>query len=464
MGIFKKIKKEVGMKKFFVIALALLLAVPAISYAGSATSRWDVTIGGFVKVELGYSDELRANQYWLPHRDSKAQKVAGDEYGNWFMDGVQTRFNFTIKGPDAWGMKTMAFIEGDFYGSGGPRYASRITQDNITKNVTYSTYNHQGAFRLRHAFIKLIDKNFEVTLAGNTTQVFGTLTGMGQALLTLVPWLDTGLSIGAGRVPQFNVEYFAMNRDLAMLFGVFLNNNQVGANEVTGDVNTWTMGGLSAHGRIQYSTAKLGKIGNDKLTFVVDGFYGNEKKAWKSGNTTALSTGTNTSTSWDDKTVKSWGAHGSFFIPILPEKGGNKAGSIGFSAYGYIAQNPGSIGPYVLGTAANSYYRNDGSQTAPTLYGWGPQLYVYLTNNVMLDLIYSDVKANLSGRYCNSKATATTVKRVSQYAAILAYDPNPALKFTLSWDHNYAEYAQMAAGQGKKGTSNVYRFAAFYFF
>ncbi|HOP86318.1 MAG TPA: hypothetical protein PKZ54_07575, partial [Syntrophorhabdaceae bacterium] len=107
------------MKRFFVIALALLLALPAISYAGSATSRWDVTIGGYVKVELGYSDQLRANQYIAPYRESKGRKVGGDEYGNWFMTGVQTRFNFLIKGPDVWGMKSMAFIEGDFYGAGG---------------------------------------------------------------------------------------------------------------------------------------------------------------------------------------------------------------------------------------------------------------------------------------------------------------------------------------------------------
>jgi hypothetical protein len=33
------------------------------------------------------------------------------------MSGAETRFNFLIKGPDLWGAKTSAFIEGDFRGT-----------------------------------------------------------------------------------------------------------------------------------------------------------------------------------------------------------------------------------------------------------------------------------------------------------------------------------------------------------
>lgn len=431
-------------KVLFVLALLL---IPAMAFAGSATSRWDLTIGGYVKVELGYSDQIRANQWVAPVRESKTSKVAGDEYGNWFMDGVQTRLNFLIKGPDVWGMKSSAFIEGDFYGTGG-------------------TTTRQGAFRLRHAFIKLTDPNFEITFAGNTTQVFGSPTGMGQLLLTMVPWLDPGLSIGSGRVPQFNVEYFAMNRQLSMLLGVFLNTNTVGGgslNTTSGTINNWTMAGPSVHGRIKFATDKLGKIGNDKFAVVVDGFWGKEKKVYNKANNAAIVTPADVSaTGWGDKTVDSWGAHGSFFIPILGEKGGNKAGSVGFSAYGWIAQNPGSIGPYPLGATSASYRRLDGTWTAATQYGWGPQVYVYLTNNVMIDLIYSEIKANLSKAY--KAANANNLEKVVQYAAILAYDPNPALKFTLSWDYNKVDYAGPAAGQGNQGKANVFKFAAFYFF
>ena len=37
--------------------LVLLLAFPAASFAGSATSRWDLTIGGYVKVDAGYTSQ-----------------------------------------------------------------------------------------------------------------------------------------------------------------------------------------------------------------------------------------------------------------------------------------------------------------------------------------------------------------------------------------------------------------------
>ena len=45
------------MKKVLIVVVALLLALPAASFAGSATSRWDLTIGGFVKVDAGYTSQ-----------------------------------------------------------------------------------------------------------------------------------------------------------------------------------------------------------------------------------------------------------------------------------------------------------------------------------------------------------------------------------------------------------------------
>ena len=56
------------MKKILVIMLALFLAIPAISYAGSATSRWDLTIGGNIKFDVGWSDQsgVMGNDLWTP--------------------------------------------------------------------------------------------------------------------------------------------------------------------------------------------------------------------------------------------------------------------------------------------------------------------------------------------------------------------------------------------------------------
>ena len=70
----QKSEKEVVMKKLIVFALALFLAVPALSFAGSATSKWDVTIGGFVKFDMGYASQAQGIDYMVaqPNSDDAA--------------------------------------------------------------------------------------------------------------------------------------------------------------------------------------------------------------------------------------------------------------------------------------------------------------------------------------------------------------------------------------------------------
>ena len=110
------IKKEARMKKTIIILLALFLALPAISFAGSVTSRWDMTIGGYVKADMGWADtgfgldSNNATRKGLPGvRENRAS-----EYGVLGMAAGETRLNFLVKGPDAWGAKTSAFFSGDF--------------------------------------------------------------------------------------------------------------------------------------------------------------------------------------------------------------------------------------------------------------------------------------------------------------------------------------------------------------
>ena len=51
------------MKKFIVFAVAAFLALPVVSFAGSADSRWDVTIGGFIKADFGYATQSLGADY-----------------------------------------------------------------------------------------------------------------------------------------------------------------------------------------------------------------------------------------------------------------------------------------------------------------------------------------------------------------------------------------------------------------
>jgi hypothetical protein len=450
MALKQKIKKkEVCMRKVWCLVFALILLVPAMSHAGTATSRWDVTIGGYIKAEFGYADQARGQAYVLPYRDSGTQENFGEKYGNYFATGVQSRFNFLVKGPDAFGMKTSAFLEGDFYGAG---------------QATGTNWNSTGLLRLRHAYLKLTGANVEYTI-GQTTQVFGTLAGSGQILLTLAPYLDAALSVGAARMPQINVEYkFA--KDFKFLFGLFLNAQTVGQNYATGTVNSFTQATPFLHARVMWQTDKCGQITPaDKLTVLVDGFYGKEKKIYDTAGT-LFNYGTDpltkTAAGWNKKNVDSWGLHGNVAVPVIPAKKNDKTGSVGFSAYGYITQNPGFQGWPLFAAAQSSYKRPDGSFAANVVYGWGPQLYIWLTDKLMLDLTYAEVKAKESNWYKSNNAGSP--ERVTEYLFILSYDVNPAVRFTFDWERSKAEYAGAAAGLKDKGTANVYRFGAFYFF
>ena len=126
-----KTNKEEGMKKTLVIMLALFLAIPAISYAGSATSRWDLTIGGNIKFDVGWQDQSGADVETTcgPAGTADRNPSAGNttiynKYGTQMWGAGETSLNFFVKGPDAWGAKTHAFILADFTGFWG---AAQIT-------------------------------------------------------------------------------------------------------------------------------------------------------------------------------------------------------------------------------------------------------------------------------------------------------------------------------------------------
>ena len=60
----------------------MLLAIPAMSYAGSATSRWDLTIGGMVKVDVSYADQSSNQDLKVAERESGAGATSSrDKYG-----------------------------------------------------------------------------------------------------------------------------------------------------------------------------------------------------------------------------------------------------------------------------------------------------------------------------------------------------------------------------------------------
>jgi hypothetical protein len=125
------------MKKIY---LFLLIILPLLSF-GQEKKKFTVKFSGFVKTDVFYDSRqtisVREGHFLLYPRNENLDPDEKDinAQSSFNMLNIQTRFRMLATGPDVWGAKTSAFVEGAFFGS-------------INPDV--------NEFRLRHAFIKLV--------------------------------------------------------------------------------------------------------------------------------------------------------------------------------------------------------------------------------------------------------------------------------------------------------------------
>ena len=431
------------MKKFFVVMFALFLVLPAIADAGSVTSRYDVTLGGFVKMDLGWGSQDSGPDYAAAVRGSMPNNQNRfDEYGNLYWYAGETRLNMLVKGPDAWGAKTGAFIEGDFRGS----------------TVGASA----GVFGLRQAYMNFNWVQSSL-LIGQTWNEWGyipsfNILGMGD----LNP-------MGRGRRnPQIRYTY-KINKSWSFYTGIFAEYNTVGGNNITTLSQNDSARSLLPHfmGEVTWKTDSCGKIGRFPMQFSLGGFYGKEKKTYRNV----------TNTKWEDDSINSWTVALKGYIPIIPEKKGNKAGAFGFTGATFIGQNNNLY--YTSGPAASydsalnpnaAYY----SAAATVNYGGWGQLSYYFTDNVWINGIYGTFSNNFSPN--TFRAVGANAIRTNQHMiANILWDINPAIRFGLEYARmitGYAAYGPGTAGTDAAGATNLdrsgtqdsVRVAAWYFF
>jgi hypothetical protein len=453
----KNTEKEVRMKKFIVIALALFLAIPAISYAGSATSRWDVTIGGYIKADFGYTTQSQGADYYKAERDSYGGYDSQlDEYGNYISAGGETRLNFLIKGPDGWGAKTMGFIEGDFRGTtGGSNY---------------------GTFALRHAFMKMQWENDALTI-GHTWQKWGLLPTFANVLLG---WNMLGAFQKGSRQPQIMWDH-TFNKNFNMSFGIIAPTDMYGTAGGSTRVNSFTNSYYPFfEGEFTYTSDTCGKIGPWQMLFSLSGFYGWDRQTYATQFVTTAAcpscpgvAGGKFGYQWDDKVETAWGAAFKGFIPIIPEKKGDKGGALSVSGILFMSQNPSwymgplSIGAYNTGTAVNPDYKY------PKIWGGWGQLTYFFTDKLFVSGWYGNMQYDVSSQWKNGAwgSFNNLVQSEYQYIVNLSYDVNPAIRLGLEWDYiktTYANYGTPIPGTALKldrsGSLNAFRFGAWYFF
>jgi len=442
------------MKKIVLVLLALFIAVPMVSDAGSVTSRWDMTIGGFVKFDAGWASQAQGGDYIF----AAPQSITGnenvlDKYSNSFMAAGETRLNFAIKGPDGWGAKTSAFIEGDFRQGGA-----------------------YEAFRLRHAFMKFDWGNTNLVV-GQTWQTWGLMPSF-----NLLGVNELGPMNKGDRIPQIMItQKFA--KDWSIKYGITSayapqiaggSRASLGVNSGTSQQTIFTFPNFEAE--LGYASDACGKIGPWKMQFALSGYAGKVKMARRYRDAGA------TQTFWADDDVDRWGAAFKAYVPIIPEKKGNKAGALAITGSVFTAQGPYAFGPWTYDAYVTGAIGADGNfvaRQATVTGGWGEITYYFL-DNVFINGLYgygrynwSNAVRGLDGALGVDSVARGSVQNVQHMVINLMYDVNPAIRMGIGWTHlqtGYSNFQAQAAvatptgGGGKSGTLDVGRIAAWYFF
>jgi hypothetical protein len=436
-----KTKKEVGMKKIIVVMLALFLAVPAITYAGSATSKWDLVVGGQVKFDMGYNTQSIGSTVNGAQRDSLRSNQNGvAEYGSYFMGSGESELSFLIKGPDAWGGKTMAYVSGDFIGN--------------WSGVAYGTFN------LKFAFIKIDWKDFTLDIGQHPTTIATLPTWSGNTFdfTTVTPY-------NKGAPTSQNVmltQRFGKNWSID--YGLVSGGTYTGSPAGSTGVTTFTNSKIpSVAGDINYTSDTCGKVGPWQLFFSLGGLLGSEKRS-RVSQVAAL----NTPQRWEDADVKSWIVEAKAVVPIIPQKKEDKTGAFLAAVSGFTGQNTGNnlnLAPmsYTYGTLNNI------GASAPTISGGYGHLQYYLTNNVWLNGFYGLYGINWSSAQGGAFGAAPAIKNYQQIIANIMYDVNPALRVGFEYGNFNVRWtgpALCAADQyyDSRGSNNMFRVGAIYFF
>jgi len=428
------------------IVAALLFSTPLVAFAEPVTSKFNLSVGGFVKLDYAYnsvnfgqSGGLTPGNGAIPLRSSAAGKQEQSIF-----TARQSRLWFKANGPDFMDAKTSALIEADFYGD--PAAAAESPQ-----------------MRMRLAYGALDWKNTQV-LFGQNWDIFG-------PMIASTVDFRSGATTGAPnnpRVPQIRVTQkidFNADNALTLVFGVQDPNQDANNNTATALTATsaTTTNGTTATTTTTVSNAALSNYGaavnaagqimfSSKVLGAAPGYFGLPMKPLTLG---VFGLYGNSKLSATNKTVDSYGGGVYAFVPVLRSSDGKSRAmtmSLEGQAYeaGNMAFNTATAGTYV------------GANTNPNPakgYGLAAQAIFYPTQELGLTAGYGK-----RGTITNSDYTGGAFqKSTSQFYANASYDLNAAVRVMTEYQNMETQYNNTTGG-ADKGVANIFRVAAFYFF
>lgn len=408
------------------IVAALLCSVPVMAFAAPVTSMFDLSIGGFVKLDYAYnsvnfgnSGSLTPSSGAMPKRAS----AAGSQEQSIF-SARQSRLWFKASGPEFMGAKTGALIEGDFYGD--PAAAAESPQ-----------------FRMRLAY-GTVDWATTQVLFGQNWDIFG-------PMVASTVDFRSGATTGAPnnpRVPQVRLtQKLNLGNDNTLSFVIGAQDpNQDGNNN-----NAATNYGAAVNGagQIMFTSKAMGAapgyfgLPMKPLTLGVFALYGNSKAV-------APVTAAN-------HTVDSYGYGAYAFVPVLRSSDG-KSRAMTMSLEGQIYQAANMA--FNTATAATVFDATSANPNPAKGYGIAAQAIFYPTQELGFTAGYGRRGAIDSADYKGTDFQKST----TQYYGNVSYDLNAAVRVMSEYQHLETIYGRPAAGTHNEGAANVFRVAAFYFF
>jgi hypothetical protein len=272
---------------------------------------------------------------------------------------------------------------------------------------------------------------------------------------------DASSTEGIGGPRPWMLAYrYNWTKNFNTLLGLYYQTQQDGA---TGNNNGYGRSKLPAViSEVAFQSDACGVIGPDMLKFGLGGLLGKETKTYFNAASSAANT-------YAEDNVKVWLAGLRAFVPIIPEKKGNKTNALAFSGIGYIGQNawayigtpaPG-VGSFWRGTVGP--YNLPNTAAAPTQYGGMLQLTYYLNDQTFVNAQYGVLKNNFSSaarsvlvaqRNSGNDTDWIGPNMVNQfrvYGASIFHDPSPSVRVAFEWLRFYTNYNNY--GQGGSGAT-----------
>ena len=404
-----------------VAALVLVAFCSMDAMAGSVTSRFDVSLGGYVKLDY-INQSAKLGPLTGPVPADGTLKADQDES---LFTARQTRVNLKVTGPECMGAKTTAFIEGDFYGPQGT--------------------NESPNFRMRHAYGALTWDKTQV-LFGQFWDIF---TPMVASTIDFRSGQYTGTPNNP-RVPQVRLTHTYSLSDSNALRVIVGAQNPV-ENFKSDPSTSGNM--VNVAGQAMLTSKALGVspgywgLPMNPLTIGVFGLYGKEDVA--NGTTTPA----------DEDTIDVYGYGLYTFVPLLQScDGKSRAMTLSFEAQGYVA-----AGLDVIGATATNALGTTGDLDAAKGYGVTGQFIFYPTQSFGIATGYG--RRNILDSEDYRDGTDNTYEKYNeQYFINFSYDLSASIRVAAEYQRLKTSYIDAQTGATDSGSANRYMGSAMFFF